>query len=238
MRQRKTRFYETYGKRLWDILLSSMLLVLFSWLFLLLGVLVRTRLGSPVLFRQSRVGKDGKLFDMIKFRTMTDERDETGSLLPDECRLTKFGRWLRSSSLDELPEIWLIFIGHMSVVGPRPLMPEYLPYYTASELHRHDAKPGLTGLAQVKGRSFLSWEQVFSYDLEYISHISFLGDVKIFFATIGKVLMRQNIADVTQASLGQDGHFHYKDAGQDIVLHQPLNIEREGKRQHVQGNRE
>lgn len=187
---KKPGIYAKFIKRLIDVVLSLMVLILFCWLYLILFVLVRTKLGSPVLFCQERPGKDGKVFKLYKFRTMTDERDEKGELLPDEVRLTKFGKLLRSTSLDELPELFNIIKGDMSLIGPRPLLVRYLPYYTEEEMHRHDVRPGLTGLAQVNGRNALGWEDRFAFDLEYVNNLTFLMDIKIIFMTIGKVLKR------------------------------------------------
>ena len=150
--------YRRFGKRLVDIICSLLAIVVFSWLYVIVAVLVRIKLGSPVLFRQERPGRDGKIFKMYKFRTMTDKRDEKGELLPDEVRLTKFGRLLRKTSLDELPEAFNIFKGDMSVVGPRPLLVEYLPMYNETERRRHEVRPGLTGLTQINGRNAISWE--------------------------------------------------------------------------------
>ena len=192
-------FYEKYIKRLLDILLSGLALIVLSPVMLITAVLVRIKLGSPVIFCQERPGKDEKIFRLYKFRSMTDEQDEDGQLLPDEVRLTRFGRALRSTSLDELPELWNIFRGDMSIVGPRPLLVEYLPYYTEEESHRHDVRPGLTGLAQVSGRNNLTWEQKFSFDLEYINQgISFARDVKIILQTVFKVVKRTDIQTDTQ----------------------------------------
>lgn len=187
---KKPGIYAKFIKRLIDVVLSLMVLILFCWLYLILFILVRTKLGSPVLFCQERPGKDGKVFKLYKFRTMTDERDEKGELLPDEVRLTKFGKLLRSTSLDELPELFNIIKGDMSLIGPRPLLVRYLPYYTEEEMHRHDVRPGLTGLAQVNGRNALGWEDRFAFDLEYVNNLTFLMDIKIIFMTIGKVLKR------------------------------------------------
>lgn len=186
-------FYERYIKRLLDVLLSGMALIFLSPVLLITAILVRVKLGSPVVFCQERPGKDEKIFKLYKFRTMSDARDENGQLLPDEVRLTKFGRLLRSTSLDELPELWNIFRGDMSIVGPRPLLVEYLPYYTTEERHRHDVRPGLTGLAQVNGRNNLTWEQKFAYDLIYVNNVSFLSDIKIIFMTVLKVVRRSDI---------------------------------------------
>lgn len=190
----KVSFYEKYTKRLLDIVLSGVALIVLWPVLLITAILVRIKLGSPVIFCQNRPGKGEKIFRLYKFRSMTDARDENSNLLPDEIRLTRFGKLLRSTSLDELPELWNILKGDMSIVGPRPLLVEYLPYYTEQERHRHDVRPGLTGLAQVNGRNSLTWEQKFAYDLEYIDHLSFLNDVKIIAKTVGKVLKKSDIA--------------------------------------------
>ena len=158
--------YKKYFKRIVDIVCALAAILVFSWLYVVVAVLVRIKLGSPVLFRQPRPGKDGKIFNLYKFRTMTDKRDENGKLLSDDVRLTPFGRMLRRTSLDELPEAFNILKGDMSVVGPRPLLVEYLDFYTEEEMHRHDVKPGLTGLAQINGRNAISWEEKFAWDLE------------------------------------------------------------------------
>lgn len=179
-------------KRTLDILLSGTALLVLWPVYLILAVLIRIYLGSPVIFCQERPGRHGEVFKLYKFRTMTDEKDENGNLLPDEKRLPRFGRILRSASLDELPELWNIFKGDMSLIGPRPLLVRYLPYYTEEEMHRHDVRPGLTGLAQVNGRNALGWEDRFRYDLEYVNHLSFAMDIKIIFMTVGKVLKRSD----------------------------------------------
>lgn len=186
--------YEKYWKRPLDILCGVLALLLFWWLYLIVALLVRIKLGSPVLFRQERPGRAGKLFRLYKFRSMSDKRDADGNLLPDDERLTRFGRVLRSTSMDELPEVFNILNGDMSIVGPRPLLPEYLPYYTEEEMHRHDVRPGLTGLAQVNGRNMISWEEKFAWDLKYVHRITFFGDVKILFGTVLKTLKRADIA--------------------------------------------
>lgn len=186
--------YEKYLKRPLDIVCSLLAIAVFWWLFIIVAVLVKVKLGSPVIFCQERPGKDEKIFKLYKFRSMTDERDEDGNLLPDDVRLTKFGRLLRSTSLDELPEIFNILKGDMSIVGPRPLLVRYLPYYTAEERHRHDVRPGLTGWAQVNGRNTIGWEQKFEYDLKYVNNISLLFDVKVVFQTFFKFLRRSDIA--------------------------------------------
>ena len=198
----KAGFYEKYIKRLLDIVLSGCALIVLSPLLLVTAILVRVKLGSPVIFCQERPGKDEKIFKLHKFRSMSDARDETGALLPDEERLTGFGKKLRSLSIDELPELWDIFRGKMSIVGPRPLLVEYLPYYTENERHRHDVRPGLTGLAQINGRNTLTWEQKFAYDLEYVQHIGFCEDIKILFRTVGKVLNRSGVQVNTQSGEG------------------------------------
>lgn len=201
--QHKAGFYEKYIKRLLDVVLSGMAMIVLSPLLLVTAVLVRIKLGKPVIFCQERPGKDEKIFKLHKFRSMTDACDEYGNLLPDGQRLTGFGKKLRSLSIDELPELWDIFSGKMSIVGPRPLLVSYLPYYTDEERHRHDVRPGLTGWAQVNGRNNLSWEQKFAYDLEYVTkEISFKMDVKIIFQTFFKVLHRDDIQADTQCTEG------------------------------------
>lgn len=194
--------YERYFKRPLDILLSGLALIILSPLLLATAILVRIKLGSPIIFRQERPGKDGKIFVLHKFRSMTDGRNENGDLLPDDQRLTGFGKVLRSMSIDELPELWDVFRGKMSIVGPRPLLVEYLPFYTREERHRHDVRPGLTGLAQINGRNTLTWEQKFTYDLKYVRHISFAMDAGIVLSTVGKVLKRSDVQVNTQNSEG------------------------------------
>ena len=193
MMQHRAGFYEKYIKRLLDIVLSSAALVILSPVLLITAVLVRIKLGSPVIFTQERPGKDEKVFKLHKFRSMTDARDENGNLLPDKDRLTGFGKKLRSLSIDELPELWDIFRGKMSFVGPRPLLVKYLPLYNEEQRHRHDVRPGLTGWAQVHGRNLTSWEERFEYDVEYVNNISFALDVKIIIMTIRCVLGREGI---------------------------------------------
>ena len=196
--QHKAGFYEKFVKRFLDLVLSGMALLMLSPVLLVTAILVRVKLGSPVIFRQERPGKDEKIFRLHKFRSMSDARDENGALLPDEVRLGRFGRILRATSIDELPELFDIFRGKMSIVGPRPLLVEYLPYYTEGERHRHDVRPGLTGLAQINGRNTLTWEQKFAYDLEYVQKISFIMDLNILLGTIGKVLNRSGVQVNTQ----------------------------------------
>ena len=193
--------YRKFFKRVIDIFLSGFALLILSPLFILLAIMVRAKLGSPVFFKQQRPGKNEKVFTMYKFRTMTDEKDEEGNLLPDEKRLTKFGNFLRATSLDELPEIWNIFKGDMSIVGPRPLLVQYLPLYNEFQKRRHEVKPGLTGHAQVSGRNAISWDEKFKKDIEYIDNISFWLDVKIFFKTIKKVLKKDDISQEGQATM-------------------------------------
>lgn len=186
--------YDRVVKRCLDLILSAVALIVLSPVYLVLAVLVRVKLGSPVLFSQERPGRHGKIFRMYKFRSMTDKRDAEGNLLPDEYRMTRFGTVLRATSLDELPELWNIFKGDMSIVGPRPLLVRYLPRYNARQRRRHDVRPGLTGWAQVNGRNAISWEQKFEYDVEYVEKESFLFDVKIILMTVGKVLHRSGIS--------------------------------------------
>lgn len=194
------KIYERYIKRICDILISLSALILLSPLLLIVAILVRCKLGSPVLFKQARPGKDEKIFYLYKFRSMNDARNENGELLPDAERLTGFGRFLRSTSLDELPELFCILKGDMSLIGPRPLTVKYLPYYTQEERLRHTVLPGLTGLAQVNGRNNLTWEERFSYDIEYVKTISFRKDIEILFKTVSKVLARE---DITVCGEGQ-----------------------------------
>ena len=194
MKQGKPGVYARYIKRILDVLLSGCALVVLTPVLLIVAVLVRTKLGSPIIFCQERPGKDEKIFKMYKFRSMTDARDENGLLLPDEVRLTRLGRILRSTSLDELPELWNILKGDMSIVGPRPLLVKYLPLYNEEQRLRHTVMPGLTGLAQVSGRNAISWEDKLATDLRYIRRITFLGDVKIVLLTVKKVFCREDIS--------------------------------------------
>lgn len=193
--------YKNYLKRVMDFVLSLLAIIVLSPVLLVVAVLVRTKLGSPILFTQERPGKDEKIFKLYKFRTMTDEKDENGNLLPDEVRLTKFGKMLRSTSLDELPELFNILKGDMSIVGPRPLLVRYLPRYNAEQRRRHEVRPGLSGLAQVNGRNAISWEDKFKYDVEYVDNVTFLGDWKIIFQTAWNVLKRDGISSETSATM-------------------------------------
>lgn len=183
--------YERFFKRPIDILCALLALIVFCWLYALIALLVRVKLGSPVIFKQERPGKNEKIFHLYKFRTMTDQRDADGNLLPDEIRLTRFGRFLRKTSLDELPEAWNILRGDMSVVGPRPLLVKYLPFYNEKQKHRHDVRPGLSGYAQVHGRNAISWDEKFDLDIEYVNKITFWGDVTIIFQTVFKSFVKQ-----------------------------------------------
>lgn len=185
--------YERYIKRPLDCILGICALVIFSPLIGITALLVKMKLGSPVIYRTNRPGLNEKIFTLFKFRSMTDEKDENGRSLPDEERLSLFGRKLRSTSLDELPELLNIIKGDMSIVGPRPLAISYLEYYKEEEKHRHDIRPGLTGLAQVHGRNSITWEQRFEYDLNYVNKITFIGDCKIILSTVGKVLKREGV---------------------------------------------
>lgn len=199
--QRKKGLYERCFKRVLDIICSLMVIALFSWLYLIIAMLVRINMGSPVIFKQARPGRidshTGKerIFNLYKFRTMTDARDVNGELLPDCDRLTSFGAWLRRISMDEIPEVFNILKGDMSLIGPRPLLIQYLPYYTETERHRHDVRPGLSGLAQVNGRNLVKWDQRLAFDVQYVSNITFLGDVKIVLKTIEKVFKQEEVAE-------------------------------------------
>lgn len=190
-----------YIKRILDIISSLLAIIILSPLLAVTAVLVKTKLGSPVLFKQERPGKDEKIFTLMKFRTMTDERDENGELLPDEVRLTKFGKFLRSTSIDELPELFNILKGDMSVIGPRPLLVEYIPRYNEHRHRRHEVRPGLSGWAQVNGRNSISWEEKFDLDVEYVDNYSFAMDVKILFMTVLNVLKKEGISSETSATM-------------------------------------
>ncbi|MBQ6860565.1 MAG: sugar transferase [Clostridia bacterium] len=193
--------YKNFIKRFLDIFFSLILLILLFPILLILMVIVRIKLGTPIFFKQERPGKDGKIFTLYKFRTMTDKKDENGELLPDSERLTSFGKLLRSTSLDELPELINILKGDMSFIGPRPLLVEYLELYNEEQKHRHDVRPGLTGLAQVEGRNLLSWEERFKLDVKYVNEISFINDIKIIFKTIGVVFKREGVSSATSSTM-------------------------------------
>ena len=188
-------------KRLFDITTATTALVVLSPVYAITAYKIKKNLGSPILFRQTRPGLGGKPFEMVKFRTMTDERDENGELLTDAIRLTDFGKFLRSTSLDELPELWNVFKGDMSIVGPRPLLMRYMPYYKEEELKRFDVRPGITGLAQVNGRNFLSWDERFKLDVDYVNKLSIKEDIRIIFLTLKKVIGRDDIADMSNITM-------------------------------------
>ena len=193
--------YNKYFKRAFDVLVSAAALLILSPIYALIAILVRVKLGSPIIFVQQRPGKDGQVFRLYNFRTMTDARDENGVLLADEFRMTRFGELLREMSLDELPELWNILRGDMSLVGPRPLLTEYLELYNERQMHRHDVRPGLTGWAQVNGRNTLSWEEKFELDVEYVEQVSFIKDIKIILMTVGNVLRREGINSETAVTM-------------------------------------
>lgn len=197
----KKGFYEKFIKRPQDFLCALAAIIVLSPVMLITAILVRTKLGSPVIFKQERPGLNGKVFMLYKFRTMTDKKDAEGNLLPDEVRLTGFGKKLRSTSLDELPELFNILKGDMAVVGPRPLLVRYLPRYNAHQARRHEVRPGFTGYAQVNGRNSITWEDKFDKDVYYVDHVSFLGDWKIIFQTVGTVLKREGINSDTSATM-------------------------------------
>ncbi|GAB2318570.1 sugar transferase [Alkalibacterium sp. s-m-22] len=193
--------YRRFLKRPMDFILSLMAIIVLGPVLIIVGILVRLKLGSPVLFKQKRPGLNEKIFTMYKFRTMTDEKDENGELLPDSVRLTKFGRMLRSTSLDELPELFNILKGDMSIVGPRPLLIQYLELYNEHQKRRHEVRPGLSGYAQVNGRNAISWEDKFNLDVEYVDNVSFIGDWKIIFLTIKKVFVKEGISSDTSVTM-------------------------------------
>lgn len=197
----KIGFYRRFVKRPMDFLISLIAIIILSPVFILVAILVRINLGSPIIFRQQRPGLNEKIFNMYKFRTMTDEKDENGKFLPDSIRLTKFGRFIRSTSLDELPELVNILKGDMSIIGPRPLLGRYLPFYTENERLRHTVRPGLSGLAQINGRNNLHWDNRLATDVEYVCNITFFLDIKIIFKTIIKIIKRDDITIVDQAHL-------------------------------------
>ena len=216
MTKGKNGVYVKYFKRLFEKICSLLALTVFWWLYLIIAILVSVKLGSPVIFKQPRPGKNGTVFNLYKFRSMTDEKNSDGNLLPDEVRLTKFGKVLRSTSLDELPEVFNILKGDMSIIGPRPLLVRYLPFYTEEESHRHDVRPGLSGWAQVNGRNFITWEETFKLDVEYVNNVSFLFDMKIIIFSVIKFLKRSDITDATQGTQDSSGR----------KVHDALDIER------------
>lgn len=192
--------YEKYIKRPLDLVLSTIAFIILSPLFLILAILIRAKIGSPVFFAQERPGKNEIIFKLYKFRTMTDAKDENGNYLPDSDRITPFGAKLRSTSLDELPELFNIIRGDMSIIGPRPLLVQYIRYYKDTEKHRHDVRPGLSGLAQISGRNFLKWDERLALDVDYVNNITFLGDAKIVLQTIKKVLKKEDVAIDTESA--------------------------------------
>lgn len=227
-----------YGKiikRLLDFILSLCAVLMLSPVFLILIIIGTIEMKGNPFFTQQRPGRNGKVFSIIKFRTMNNAKDKDGNLLPDEERVSRYGRLLRSTSLDELPELFNILKGDMSIVGPRPLLVSYLPYYTEEERHRHDVRPGLTGLAQVKGRSFLSWEEIFAFDLEYVNNYSFGTDVSIIMQTVRKVLSGGGIADVGTLTVDENGTTWVVENGKKRKLHSPLDVER--REQDAERNR-
>lgn len=209
MEKSKKGSYALFFKRLIDILASLIVLILFCWLYVIIAILVRIKLGSPVVFKQNRPGKidpktgKEKIFCMYKFRTMTNESDENGELLPDSERLTPFGIWLRRTSMDEIPEFFNILKGDMSLIGPRPLLVKYLDRYSEEQRHRHDVRPGLTGYAQAHGRNAVTWEDKFKMDIWYVEHLSFVTDVKIFFDTIGIVFKQEGISGGGEVTMSE-----------------------------------
>lgn len=200
-KRQKKGFYEKYIKVPQDVLLAALALILLSPVLLVVAILIRVKLGAPVVFKQERAGKDGKPFDMYKFRSMSDERDADGNLLPDEQRLNRFGALLRSTSLDELPSLWNVLKAECSLIGPRALYMKYIPRYSAHQARRLEVRPGITGLAQINGRNAISWEKRFDYDVQYVDNITFLGDWKILFQTVGKVLKREGITSATSVTM-------------------------------------
>ena len=213
--EHKKGFYERFIKVPQDVLLSSIALIVLSPILLILAILVRTKLGSPIIFKQERAGKDGKPFYMYKFRSMSDTRDENGELLPDEQRLGKFGKLLRSTSLDELPSLWNVVNTSCSLCGPRALYIKYIPRYSENQARRLEVRPGITGLAQVNGRNAISWEDKFKYDVQYVDNITFLGDWKIMFDTVGKVLKREGISSATSVTMEE-----FMGSEQEMVHHE------------------
>lgn len=197
----KKGLYERYFKRLLDITCSLGFILCFWWLYIVVAILVKRKLGSPVIFKQQRPGLNGKIFIMYKFRSMTDAKDKDGNLLSDAERLPRFGKLLRATSLDEIPEFINVLKGDMSLIGPRPLLVQYLPYYTTEESRRHEVRPGITGWAQVNGRNAISWEEKFKYDVEYVDKLNFLLDMKIVFLTIKKIVVKEGISQEGNATM-------------------------------------
>lgn len=201
MKPSKKGLYDGYFKRPMDFILALVAIIILSPVLLIVAILIRINLGKPVIFNQKRPGLNGRIFTLHKFRTMTDKKDDNGNLLADSERLTKFGKFLRSTSLDELPELFNVVKGDMSIIGPRPLLVEYLPLYNEYQKRRHDVRPGLSGLAQINGRNSISWEEKFNYDVEYVNNICFIKDLKIFFLTIKKVFIKEGINSNTTVTM-------------------------------------
>ncbi|MER2030424.1 MAG: sugar transferase [Solibacillus sp.] len=201
MKDPKAGIYRRFVKRPMDFILAFIAIIILGPILIIVAILVRSKLGSPILFKQQRPGLNEKIFMMYKFRTMTDERDEYGELLPDHVRLTKFGKFLRSTSLDELPELFNILKGEMSIIGPRPLLVQYLPLYNKHQKRRHEVRPGLSGLAQISGRNAISWEEKFNLDVKYVDNVSFKEDLRIILLTIKKVFVREGINSETSATM-------------------------------------
>lgn len=222
-------FYKPFFKRFWDVILSGLAILTLSPLLLLLTIVGAIAMAGNPFFTQERPGKKEKIFKLIKFRSMNNKKDEHGDLLPDEQRLEKYGKFLRATSLDELPELFNIFIGNMSIVGPRPLLVRYLKYYTEEERHRHDVRPGLTGLSQVHGRNYSSWEERFSYDLKYAREVSLLSDVTIILKTIAVVFSHKGVADRTKIIKDDNGDLWVEINGEKKRYPKPLDIERRNK---------
>lgn len=218
--------YNKYLKRIIDIICSLAAIIVFSWLYIIIGVLVRIKLGSPVIFKQPRPGKDEKIFTLYKFRTMTDERDEEGNLLPDDIRLTKFGKFLRSTSLDELPEAFNILLGHMSVIGPRPQLVRDMVFMTDEQRKRHTVRPGLSGLAQVMGRNGITWEEKIDFDIAYIKKMSFWFDVKLIFLTVWTAFFKRD-------GISQEGMDTAEDLGDYLLKLGRIDKEEYNKNQNI-----
>ena len=221
--------YKKYIKRCIDFVLSLMAIIVLFPIFILLTIIGCIKMKGNPFFTQKRLGLNEKVFKLIKFRTMSNAKDEFGNLLPDELRINKYGKFLRSTSLDELPELFNILKGDMSIIGPRPLLVSYLNYYTETERHRHDVRPGLTGLAQVNGRSFITWEEIFQYDLQYVSELTFGLDIKIVFLTMKKVFFRDDIADASTYEKDENGQLYVIADGKKFKVHSALNEERSYK---------
>ena len=228
--------YAKFVKRFLDFILSLFAIILLSPFLLILLILGSIYMRGNPFFFQERPGKNEKVFRIIKFRSMNNKKDRNGNLLPDEVRLNKYGKFLRNTSLDELPELFNILKGDMSIIGPRPLLVDYLPFYKPNEKIRYKMRPGLSGLAQVSGRNFLSWEEIFEYDIEYVNNVSFKLDVQILFKTVRRVAKKDSIADVSTLNIDEDGELYVLVENKKKRLHKPLNIERRG-RNNAKGNR-